>query len=79
MGNGNCAVAWCKNSSYKLKKWKNETCLTRGVPHQLRRCQQQFKLYWFPNSEQRDGWIRAMKRENENKAKWEPKGSDIVL
>ena len=82
MGNRNCAVVSCKNSSYKLKKWKTAICSTNGISHQLCVCKQPFKLYWFPsklrNSEQREKWVRAMKREAENKAKWEPKESDRV-
>ena len=81
-GKGNCAVIGCTNSSYRLNKWKKEICVTHNRPHQLCPCDRPFKLLFFPGKiryiEQRETWIRLLRRETSSKSKWEPCDSDRV-
>ena len=78
----NCAVVGCSNSQYQLRKWKKELCSEHNVTHDKCPCERPFKLFCFPsilrNNEPRMLWIRAMKRENEDRTEWLPKDSDRV-
>ena len=84
----NCAVINCSNSTYKLKKWKQEICYERNdFDSSCKRedcihCIPPFKLYCFPsilrNAELRNKWIRALKRQNKDKTEWKPSESDRV-
>lgn len=82
MGKGNCAVVSCTNSTYRLNKWKSEHCSIHGKIHKECECQPPFRLHFFPselrNSRARERWIKAMKREGQNKTKWTPTASDRV-
>ncbi|XP_057290859.1 uncharacterized protein LOC130613547 [Hydractinia symbiolongicarpus] len=78
----NCAVIGCFNSTKKLRKWKKERCEIHEVNHEECSCQRPFSLYCFPsvlrNYEQRQRWIKAMRRINPDKSDWVPKQSDRV-
>ena len=84
----NCAVRNCSKSTYKLKKWKQETCYERNDFDSSWKqevcidCIPPFKLYCFPNilrnAELRNKWVRALKRQNRDKTEWRPSESDRV-
>ena len=71
MSKVNCAVMNCSNSTYKLKKWKQEICYEHNdFDSSCKRedyihCIPPFELYCFPsilgNGELRNKWIRALK------------------
>eukprot|EP00795_Rhopilema_esculentum_P010037 gene10037-18675_t len=72
MGKSNCAVIGCANSSYRLVKWKKSLCEThKHQQHEACGCPEPFRLYCFPGpkryKEQRDRWIKAVKREKKGK------------
>ena len=85
MPNVNCAVIGCSNGSYKLKKWKNETCdehfdqspANITLRKDCLKCEPPFHLHKFPGKvmfkELRGKWITTLKRENFNKKghQWE--------
>ena len=85
MPKGNCAVLNCSNSTYKLKKWKQEICYEHNEfgnsckPEDCNHFIPPFKLYCFPstlrNAELRNKRIRALKRQNKVKTEWKPSGS----
>ena len=74
----NCAVINCSNNTYKLKNWKQETCYEHNdfdsscKLEDCIHCIPPFKLYCFPrilsNVELRNKCIRALKRQNKEKA-----------
>ena len=78
----NCAVVGCTNNKYRSNKWKNEVCEGHNKKKGECQCNRPFQLYCFPstlrNNEQRQCWIKNMKRENANKSIWKPKESDRV-
>ena len=78
----NCAVIGCSNSTYKLNKWKAESCEKHGVKKKDCDCAAPFKLFCFPsilrNSKQRSKWVELLRRETTAKGKWEPGSSDRV-
>eukprot|EP00795_Rhopilema_esculentum_P006577 gene6577-12113_t len=83
MGKSNCAVIGCANSSYRLVKWKKSLCEThKHQQHEACGCPEPFCLYCFPGpkryKEQRDRWIKAVKREKKGKKSWSPCNSDRV-
>ena len=82
MTGGNCSVLTCSNSANKLKPWKSTRCPTHNVEQRYCQCGCPFKLFCFPsklrNSESRERWVRAMKRINQDKTKWEPSDSARV-
>ena len=73
----NCAVINYSNSTYKLKKWKQEICYEHNdfdsscKQDDCIDCILPFKLYCFPsisrNAELRNKWIRALKRQIKDK------------
>ena len=81
-------VLSCYNSTYKVKKWKQEICYEHSdFDSSCKRedcihCIPPFKLYCFPsilrNAELRNKWIRALKRQNKDKTKYKPSESDRV-
>ena len=76
MPNVICAVVGCSNSTYRLKKWKKETCLGHHGFHECCGCPRPFHLFCFPselqNNDQRQLWIQAMKRDNVKGNPWKP-------
>ncbi|XP_057310236.1 uncharacterized protein LOC130648217 [Hydractinia symbiolongicarpus] len=79
----NCPVNGCTNSQYKIRKWKKELRdIHNNVIKELCGCERPFYLYCFAsiknNNEQRQNWIKLIKREGHNKSKWTPAGSDRV-
>ena len=78
----------CINSTYKLKKWKQEVCCEHNnFDSSCKReycihCIPPFKLYCFPsilrNAELRNKWIRFLKRHNKDKTQWKPFQSDRI-
>ena len=80
----NCAVDGCVNSTYKLNKWKNEECDSQdGLKKKDCQCwERPFALYCFPslwnNRIQREQWISALKRQNQNKTPLKPTDSDRI-
>ena len=80
MWNDTCAVINCSNSTYKLKKWKQEICSeykdfnSSCKREEFIHCTLKLKLYCFPsilkNAELRNKWIRALKRQNKDKTEW---------
>ena len=83
-----CAVINCSNSTYKLKKWKQEICYEHNdfgsscKREDCIHCIPPFKLYCFPSifrdAELRNKWIKAFKRRNKDKTEWKPSESDRV-
>ena len=83
-----CAVINCSKSTYRLKKWKQEICYEHNdfdsscKWEDCIHCIPPFKLYCFPsilrNVGLRNKWIRALKRQNEDKTEWKPSESDRV-
>ena len=79
----NCAIINCSNSTYKLKKWRQENCYELNDFYSCCKledcihCIPPFKLYCFPsllrNAELRNKWIRALKKQNweETILKWQ--------
>ena len=81
----NCAVVNCSNSTYKLKKWRQEifyehndfdsSCKRENSIHIP-----PFKLYCFPsilrNVDLRYKWIRVLTRQNKDKTEWKQSASD---
>ena len=66
-----CAVINCSNSTYTLKKWKQEICYEHDFDSSCKReerihCIPPFKLYCFPsifrNAELRNRWIRDKRK-----------------
>lgn len=83
MPNVTCAVVGCSNSTYRVKKWKKETCLEHEhVLHEHCGCPRPFHLFCFPselqNNDQRQLWIQTMKRDNVDGKPWKPGDSDRV-
>ena len=85
MGNGNCAVIGCHNTSKTLKHWKESICdLTehKGKVKELCGCVAPFRLFMFPSiktfQHKRETWIKLLKRQNINKTPWKPCSSDRV-
>ena len=83
MVNGNCAIVGCKNSNYRLKKWRKLVCeLHNGNLHEACPCPRPFSLHRFPsekmNSEQRKEWIRKINRVTSKNKPWTPGESDMV-
>lgn len=77
MGPVYCAVVGCKNSSYKLDKWKILKCKTHpGKLKQSCQCERPFQLYCFPGEkrykDKRDKWARLLKRKNFDSTEWIP-------
>ena len=80
MWNDTCAVINCSNSTYKLKKWKQEICSeykdfnSSCKREEFIHCTLKLKLYCFPsilkNAELRNKWIRTLKRQNKDKTEW---------
>ena len=78
----NCAAINCSNGTYKLKKWKQETCYkhnnldSRCKRENCIHCIPSFKLNCFPsilrNAELKNKWVRALKRQNKDKTEWKP-------
>ena len=70
----NCVVINCSNSTYKLKKWRQENCYERNDFYSSCKledcihCIPTFKLHCLPsllrNAELRNKWIRALKKQN---------------
>ena len=83
MGKHNCAVIGCTNSSYRLDKWKKSVCdIHTGQNHEFCGCELPFRLYCFPGpkrfAEQRERWIRCIKRATKDKKPWNPCSSNRV-
>ena len=83
MGKHNCAVIGCTNSSYQLDKWRNNPCaIHAGQNHDVCGCELPYRLYCFPGpkrfAEQRERWIRCVKRVTKDKKPWYPCSSDRV-
>ena len=66
-----CTVINCSNSTYTLKKWKQEICYEHDFDSSCKRdecihCIPPFKLYCFPsifrNAELRNKWIRDKRK-----------------
>ena len=84
----NCAVINCSSGTWELNKWKREICYEHNhfdmscKREDCIRCIPPFKLYCFPsilrNTELRNTWIRALKRQNKDKTEWKPCESDKV-
>ena len=74
MPNVICAVVGCSNSTYRLKKWKKETCLEHHGFHECCGCPRPFHMFCFPselqNNDQRQLWIQAMKKDNVKGNPW---------
>ena len=78
----NYAVINCSNSTFKLKKWKQEICYEHNyfdcscTREDCIHCIPPFKLYSFSsilrNAELRNKWIRALKRQNKDKTVRKP-------
>ena len=82
MGEVNCAVINCRNSSYKFTKWKKSTCeIHAGLRKEHCPCQPPFRLVCFPstlrNGEKRDAWRGLLRRVNQNKSPWHPSESVV--
>ncbi|XP_066910973.1 uncharacterized protein [Clytia hemisphaerica] len=85
MGHGNCAVIGCKNSTYRLKKWRTSTCYEPGHNRMMKMdcgCSPPFQLFAFPsvqlNFDKRKIWIQKMNRVKADKSSWVPVESDRV-
>ena len=82
MGKSNCAVIGCSNRTYKLSKWKESFCDKHSSKCKDCSCERPFRLFMFPselrNGEQRQRWIKTMKREGPKKTVWKPCNSDRV-
>ena len=84
----NCAITNCLNSTYKLKKWKQEISFehrdfdSRCKREECIHCIPPFKWWCFPSiliyAELRNKWIKALKRQNKDKTEWKPSESDKV-
>ena len=82
----NCAVVGCSGSIYGINKCKKEPCLEQGdknvVKRQRPNCERIYSVYCFPaemtKGKERNALIQALKRENTNRTKWTPKGSDKI-
>lgn len=78
----NCAVIGCSNSTYKLKKWRDQPCEKHNQPNKRSCCPPPFRLYCFPSklkkSLERQKWVNLLKRENRNKTVWDPCESDRI-
>ena len=61
-------VIGCSNSTYKLNKWKAESCEKHGVKKKKCDCAAPFKLFCFPST----------LRNSKERSKWEPGNSDRV-
>ena len=83
MGKHNCAAISCTNSSYRFDKWRNSPCnIHAGQNHAVCGCEVPYRLYCFPGlkkfAEQRERWIRCIKRVTKEKEPWYPCSSDRV-
>ena len=83
MGPSNCAVVRCTNNRRKLNKWKNEDCpIHVGLKQKFCGCPQPFRLFCFPGpvlyKQQRERWIKALRRQTVDKKEWNPCPSDRV-
>ena len=84
----NCTVINCSNSTYKVKKWKQEIYFghydydSSCKREDCIRCIPPFKLYYFPsilrNPELRNKWNRTLNRQNKDKIECKPSESDRV-
>ena len=82
----NFAVINCSNSTYKLKKWKQEICCKYNdcdsscEREDCIHCILPFRSYYFQNrlrdAELKNKWIRALKRQNKDKIELKPSESD---
>ena len=83
MGPSNCAVVGCRNNSYQLMLWKKRICeLHKNIVHAECGCRPPFRLFCFPSKnrykDQRERWIKMMRRIENDRTIWHPKPSDRV-
>ena len=79
----NCAIINFSNSSYKLKKWRQETCYEHSdfdSGCEREDCIQILCCFSsiLRNAELRNKRIRALKIQNIDKTEWKPSESDWV-
>ena len=87
----NCRVIGCSNSTYKINKWKKETCPEHNLEAEGN-CKKKgnwlerkppFHLHTFPapfkGNQLMEAWIKAVRREPfDKKRSWQPAPSDRV-
>ena len=83
MGKHNCCVIGCTNSSYGIQKWKKSVChIHTGKNREICGCELPYRLYCFSGpkrfADQRERWIRSIKRVMKDKKPWSPCSSDRV-
>ena len=87
----NCSVIGCSNSTYKINKWKKETCTQYNLEAEgnckkkgdCLECKPPFHLHTFPGpikcKHLREAWIKAVRRDPfDKKGFWQPAPSDLV-
>ena len=87
----NCSVTGCSNSTYKINKWKKETCTEHNLETEgnckknrdCTECKPPVHLHTFPGTikykQLREAWIKAVRREPfDKKGSWQPAPSDRV-
>ena len=87
----NCSVTGCLSSTYKINKWKKETCTEHNLEAEGNckkkvdciECRSPFHLHTFPGpikcKQLREACIKAVRREPfDKKGSWQPAPSDWV-
>ena len=87
----NCSVIGCSNTTYKINKWKKETCTEHNLEAEgnckkkgdCLECKPRFHLHTFPGcikcKQLREAWVRSVRREQfDKKGSWQPAPSGGV-
>ena len=91
MPKANYSVIGCSNSTYKINKWKKETCTEHNFETEgnckkkgdCLECKPPFHLHTFPGpiicKQLREAWIKAVRQEPfDKKGSWQPVPCDRV-